>query len=60
VQTAVSTVKEVREFRKTRKLFGWDWSGVVTRATEFGFASAPPTGTETVRPVTEPPTTGSA
>jgi hypothetical protein len=50
VHTAVSTVTEVSEFRKTRKLPSDD----ETSAALFGVASAPATDTETVRPDTEP------
>jgi hypothetical protein len=56
VHTAVSTVKEVSEFLKTRKLPSDD---AVTNAALFGVESAPVVGTETVRPDTEPLTTGS-
>jgi hypothetical protein len=55
VHTAVNTVKEVSEFRKTRKLP----SEAETSATLFGVANAPVAGTETVRPDTEPLITGS-
>jgi hypothetical protein len=52
---AVSTLKEVDEFRKTRKLP----SGDVTSAALPGAESALLTDTDTVRPDAEPLTTGS-
>jgi hypothetical protein len=56
VQTAVNTLNEVDEFRNTRKLP----TDAVTSAALPGDASAPPTGTETVRPEAEPLNTGKA
>jgi hypothetical protein len=57
VHTAVKTVNEVNEFRKARKLPSEE---AVTSATLFGVARAPVVETDTVRPDTEPFTTGRA
>lgn len=60
VHTAVSTLKVLWEVRATRKLPGW-----IAAVTSAALPTAPralpaPTGTVTVRPDTEPLTTGSA